>query len=369
MNGPKRILVRGVNWLGDAVMSTPALERLREAVPQAEIALLTPAKLSQVWKHYPNVNRVIELGTDEGPWSIGRRLREEKFDMALVFPNSPRSALEMWLAGIPNRVGYARPWRNWFLTRTLPARTVHVPTRKRPAAEVKRLVTQTPAAYRSEPPASAHHIYDYLHLAAALGANEEAMAPRLHIAADEVEETSQRFGLPAGQRLFGLNAGAQYGPAKRWPVGRFIAAAAEVQRRCNCRWIVFGGPHESELARQIVAGIRQTPTGTEQGEPLNVAGKSSLRDLCVLLRMCRVVLTNDSGPMHVAAAVGTRVVVPFGSTSPELTGPGLPGERSGLLIGTAPCAPCFRRECPVDFRCMTSITVEQVVNALLKATA
>ena len=366
MSASQRILIRGVNWLGDAVMSTPALERLRQALPQSEIALLTPARLAEVWRHYPHVNRVIEFSAEERPWTIGRRLRNEGFDTALVFPNSPRSALEMWCAGIPNRLGYARPWRNWFLTRALPVRPEHVRMRKRPAREAKRLVAQAPAASREQPPSSAHHVYDYLHLAAALGASETPVAPRLYVAAGEIEETAQRFSLRVGRPLFGLNAGAQYGPAKRWPMHRFIAAAIEAQRKSNCRWIIFGGPHESEMARQIAEGIREALPQTED-EPLNVAGRSSLRDLCVLLKMCRVVLTNDSGPMHVAAAVGTPVVVPFGSTSPELTGPGLPGERNGLLIGTAPCAPCFLRECPVDFRCMTSITVEQVVRALLLA--
>jgi len=232
-------------------------------------------------------------------------------------------------------------------------------------------VAESPAAAQAQPPVTAHHIYDYLHLAAALGAKETPVAPRLHIAADEIEEAVRRFGLrrDAIQPLFGLNAGAQYGPAKRWPLDRFVAAAVEAQRRCNCRWIIFGGPHETGLAGEIVEGIRRAQRGKGQGgpQPLDVAGKSSLRDLCVLLKLCRALLTNDSGPMHVAAAVGTPVIVPFGSTSPELTGPGLPGDRNGVLIGAAPCAPCFRRECPIDFRCMTSISVEQAVESLLKA--
>ena len=371
MNGPKRILVRGVNWLGDAVMSTPALQRLREALPEAEIVLLSPSKLTDVWRHYPHVNQVISFSPEEGPWCVARRLRPEGFDTALVLPNSPRSALDVRLAGIPNRIGYARPWRNWFLTRALPPRPGHVRMRKRSANEVKRLVADTPGAERTQPPATAHHVFDYLYLAAALGANEAPIPPRLHVAPQEIEEASQRFSLPleAKRPLFGLNAGAQYGPAKRWPLERFIAAAAEAQKRCGCRWIIFGGAHETELASQLAEGIRQAGKGNEAVAPLNVAGRSSLRDLCVLSKLCRVLLTNDSGPMHVAAAVGTPVIVPFGSTSPEMTGPGLPGSQDGVLIGQAPCAPCFLRECPVDFRCMTSITVSHVVDAITKAVA
>jgi heptosyltransferase-2 len=370
MSVPKRILIRGVNWLGDAIMSTPALQRLREALPEAEIVLLTPSKLAEVWRHYPNVNRVIEFSPQEGPWRVAGRLRHDGFDTALVLPNSPRSALDIWLARIPTRIGYSRPWRNWFLTRALPARLGHVRMKKRSAAEAKHLLANSPASARTEPPVTAHHLFDYLHLAAVLGAKEAAVSPRLCIAPDELEETARRFDLEGKQLLFGMNAGAQYGPAKRWPVERFIAAAAEVQKRSNCRWLIFGGAHETELASQIAEGINQAAgTGDQGSAPLNVAGRSSLRDLCVLLKACRVLLTNDSGPMHVAAAVGTPVVVPFGSTSPEMTGPGLPGSREGLLIGQAPCAPCFLRQCPVDFRCMNSISVPQVVDALINAAA
>ena len=112
--------MRGVNWLGDAVMTTPALLRLRERFPKAHIALLTPEKLRDLWLHHPAVNEVISSAPGEGVFSVSRKLRAGNFDLALVLPNSPRSALEVWLAGIPQRIGYARPWRNWFLTQAVP---------------------------------------------------------------------------------------------------------------------------------------------------------------------------------------------------------------------------------------------------------
>jgi heptosyltransferase-2 len=128
----------------------------------------------------------------------------------------------------------------------------------------------------------------------------------------------------------------------------------------NCAWLLFGGANDAEVCDEISGQTQEALT-------LNLAGKTSLRELMALLKHCRVVLTNDSGPMHVAAAFRTPVVVPFGSTSPELTGPGLPGDpRHALLIAGAPCSPCFRRTCPIDFRCMTGITVGQVVEAVLK---
>ena len=117
------------------------------------------------------------------------------------------------------------------------------------------------------------------------------------------------------------------------------------------------------IASRIASAIASPPLAI-----WNLAGKTSLRELMALLKLCRVLLTNDSGPMHVAAALGTPVVVPFGSTSPELTGPGLPGDaRHRLLKSDAPCAPCFLRECPIDFRCLNGITVERVVEAVLQA--
>ena len=163
--------------------------------------------------------------------------------------------------------------------------------------------------------------------------------------------------------VFGLNPGAEYGPAKRWPVERFIAAAQEIQNRTNCVWLIFGGQNDKAVADKIQSAI-----GNRQSAILNFAGKTSLRELMSLLKLCRVLLTNDSGPMHVAAALGTPVVVPFGSTSPELTGPGLPGDpRHRLLKSDAPCSPCFLRECPIDFRCLNGISVERVVEAVLES--
>src|SRR5215831_3326031 len=116
---PRRLLVRGVNWLGDSVMTTPALQRLRAAFPEAHIALLTPQKLADLWLYHPSLNAVHTFAPGEGPWPVGQRLREEMFDTALVLPNSPRSALDVWLAGIPRRVGYARAWRRWFLSQAV----------------------------------------------------------------------------------------------------------------------------------------------------------------------------------------------------------------------------------------------------------
>jgi heptosyltransferase-2 len=394
---PRRILVRGVNWLGDAVMTTPALMRLREQFPSALIAMLTPEKLRGLWQHHPAVDEVITFTPDDGPWTVAKKVQvvmwpESKketiaesarraadamsplqqrggFDLAVIFPNSPRSALECWFARIPRRVGYARPWRNFLLTHIVPSRPGAVHMRKRPIEEIKRLtsVLGTNEAPRYMFQESAHQIYDYLNLVAVLGANPEPMPTHLAVTPGEIKAAAQKFNLTSQfintRPIFALNPGAEYGPAKRWPAQRFIAAAREIQKRTNCHWVILGGKGDILLANEIHSAI-----GGQSATSL--AGQTSLRELCAVIKQCRVLLTNDTGPMHIATALDTPVVVPFGSTSPELTGPILsPGSKHQLIKSDAPCSPCFLRECPIDFRCMNGISEQRVVEAVMKAVA
>ena len=370
----RRVLVRGVNWLGDAVMTTPALQRLRQALPGCHISLLTHEKLADLWTHHPSLDAILQFKEDESLMSMAGRIRQGKFDAALVFPNSPRSALEVWLAGVPERIGHARPWRNFCLTRRVADRAQGLKMRKRSPDEIRDLISSDAASSKPKLApisAMAHQIHEYLHLAEALGASSEPMPPLIAATRQELQKAAERFGLNARPPLFGLNAGAEYGPAKRWPLDRFIAAAVEIQKRTDCRWIIFGGPKEKILGGEIAHGIMKgAGENVSEKAPgvINLAGKTTLRELCLLLKLCRVLLTNDSGPMHVAAAVGTPVVVPFGSTSPELTGPGLPGDtRHQVLSAQVPCAPCFLRVCPIDMRCMTGIGISQVVEAAVQA--
>lgn len=389
---PRRILVRGVNWVGDAVMTTPALLRLREHFPDALIALLTPEKLRGLWLHHPAIDEIIGFKQAESALEVAKKIRVSMwpegsspkarkevgttadspgsgtFDLALILPNSPRSALETWLARVPVRVGYARPWRNLFLTAAIPSPPGVTEMRKRSVSEIKRLVSEANDVSRFTFQDSDHHVHHYLHLVAAFGANPEPVAPQLAVTPDELKAVAQKFNLGAqftnNRPIFGLNPGAEYGPAKRWPAERFIAAAREVQRRTNCVWLLVGGKGDMLLTQEIASAMGN------QSAVIDLAGQTSLRELCAVLKLCRLLLTNDTGPMHIAAALGTPVVVPFGSTSPELTGPILSGgARHQLIKSAAPCSPCFLRECPIDFRCMNGITVDQVVEAVLKTTA
>ncbi len=364
---PRRIVVRGVNWLGDAVMTTPALLRLRERFPAAEIALLTHEKLAGLWPGHPAIDRVLTFGAKEGVFAIARRLRAESFDLALLLPNSPRSGLEAWLARIPRRVGGAWPWRDWLLTEVVALAPEAVKMRKRTVAEVKaRVAGEMQSSKLKAPiPPAAHQLHHYLRLVARLGGKMEPLAPQLAVDTDEVETAREKFGLVVGPVWVGLNAGAEYGPAKRWPRENFVAAAQELHRRLGCRFVVFGGSADVATAEGIATEL--ATLGVPRSSVHVLAGKTSLRELCATLSICNVLLTNDTGPMHVAAALGVPVVVPFGSTSPELTGPGLPGDpRHRLLQSEATCAPCFLRECPIDFRCMKGIATGRVVTAVLQ---
>ena len=373
MNATARhLVIRGVNWLGDAVMTTPAVLRLRERFPDTRITLLCPEKLRDLWASHPAIDEVATFAPGEGLLPVSRNLRSIGADLAVIFPNSFRSALEAWAAGIPRRVGSGGFPRSWLLTDRVASPPGLVRMRKRTLEEVRRIAsaaspesTEARTAY----PADSHQLHHYLRLAAHLGADSSPVPPRLCPAEAATLSMSTRLAsaIASGASLIGLNAGAEYGPAKRWPLDRFAATARLLSERMQARspdrpspwFVLFGGKADIPLAQEL----------TERLQGLSVtslAGQTTLAELMAGLALCKVLVTNDTGPMHLAAALGVPVVVPFGSTSPELTGPGLPGDpRHRLLLGQAPCAPCFLRQCPVDFRCMDSIPVERVVTATL----
>ena len=352
----ERILVRCVNWLGDAVMSTPALQRLREAKSGAHITLLSHEKLADLWKGQPYSDAVITFAPDEGVTTVAKRLREQKFDIGIAFPNSIRSGLELRLAGIPKRVGYSGGIRNFLLNHRVARRTGAVKMHKKSDAEIKHaadLPRKTDVI-----PQTAHHIHDYLGIVAAVGGSLGALPPKILVNENEAVAARKKFDIARDEVVFGLNPGAEYGSAKRWLKERFAAAAAKLQMRYSARWIIFGGIADREVCAWIAEQIAMF---APDKKPINLAGQTTLREVAALFKSCRLVLTNDTGPMHLANAVGAPVVVPFGSTSSELTGPIF--GRSRILQSQVGCSPCFRRECPIDFRCMKSIDVSAAVDA------
>jgi heptosyltransferase II len=339
-----RILIRGTNWIGDAVMTMPAVHRLRELEPDAHLALLCPAKLHDLWRHNPFLNAV--LAEDE--------LRPDQYDVAIILPNSFRSAWECRCARIPTRVGFAGHWRRKLLTHVVKEPEAEQPVRKQITAGGKTFEVKSFPVIR-------HQAHRYLDIIGFLGGNQELVQPKIWLAPGEISSIT-KFIREGSRPFFALNAGAEYGPAKRWMPERFAEVAERVAAEVPCRWLLLGGPGDVEIAGQIEASLRAR-LGEERAV-VNVAGKTSLVELCELIKFSKLLVTNDTGPMHIATAVGTPVVAVFGSTSAELTGP--LGPHATVVIANAECTPCFLRECPIDFRCMNSITPTQVIEAVLR---
>lgn len=316
---PFRILIRASNWLGDCVISMPAVRAIKAGRPDAQVTILAPAKIAALWRLLPEVDLVLSLGK-KSVWSAARLLRENgRFDAGIVFPNSLRAAIELWLAGIPRRVGYTGHQRRWLLNQV-----VRPPKTKGPPL---------------------HQVEHYLHLARSLGVKAEGREIAL--------ENSERAN--GARTRLGLCPGAEYGPAKRWLPERFAEAAAKIAGE----WVLFGTSKDEGWGAQIAAALGE--------RCLNRIGKTTLEELIEELRHCRLLLTNDTGTMHLATLLGVPVVAVFGSTEPKLTGP--LGMRNHVVRHQVECSPCFLRQCPLDFRCMKAISSEEVTKAITQLLA
>jgi heptosyltransferase-2 len=345
-----RVLIRTTNWIGDSVMTMPAVQRIRELVPAAHIAILCPGKLTDLWRHNPYINEFIPFGKKVSLNDLRRR----EFDIAIIFPNSFRSAWECKRAGIPRRIGFAGHWRRFLLTDV-----VHESTAEQAVYEQRSVDGKT---FRVKVFRSLRHQSErYLDIVAYLGGNRNPAPPRVRLAIEEMPALN-KFLRDDGRPVVAINAGAEYGPAKRWPAERFAQTAIKVTEFADVRWLIVGGRDNVGISREIETRLREATL--EENSVVNVAGQTTLLDLCALLRFCKVLLTNDTGPMHIAAALGTPTVSIWGSTSPELTGP--LSSRSVIIREPVECSPCFLRECPIDFRCMERVQVGTVVKAVLE---
>lgn len=321
------LLVRSPNWLGDACMAMPAAHAMKKGRPDLRLTVFGPEKLRELWEAQPWVDAYIGKDGKEGLLSVARRLRESgvDFDAAVLLTNSTRSTLEFWLAGIPRLVGFKGSLRARFLNQVI----------KEPKV--------------SGPPW--HHARRYLYIAGRCGADTRGWEADLPVNQP-----------PAGMNRVGICAGAEYGPAKRWPLERFAEVIRSVGRTLpEVEWVFFGAPGEAAMGEELSAktlGVRH----------LNIVGKTRLSELITGLKTCRLLLTNDTGTMHLAAALGVPVVSLFGSTEPVLTGP--LGERHTVLRHHVPCSPCFKRECPFGhYECMTGLTPARVAEAVRGALA
>ena len=313
---PFRIVIRSPNWLGDAVMAMAAVRAFKLGRPDARLSILCPSKLAGLWQRVGDVDEVIGIEPGESIFSTAGKLRGQ-FEAAVLFPNSLRSALEVWLAGIRRRVGYAGHTRSILLDQVI-----------------------TPPKKNGSAPR--HHADRYWHISSRCGA--ESMPPVVSL------------WKPSGkERVIGICPGAEYGSAKRWPAYKFRKLVEEVNERVDCHWVVLGTGADSGIAREISNGL---PNVTD------LTGKTSLGELMDLLSKLSGLVTNDTGTMHLADFIGTPLVAIFGSTEPSLTGPRAP--RSKVIRQKVECSPCFLRQCPIDFRCMEEIPLEKVVGAVME---
>ena len=315
------ILVRSPNWLGDACMAAPAMRAVKAGRPDLRLTILSPAKLAPLWREMPEVDAVIEIPVGTSPWKVSRLIRQTgRFDVAILLPNSLRSALEVWLAGIPRRVG----------------REIH---------RGRRLLNQTMSVRRE--------VHPTLHQGA------ELLAMIRQLGAPEPPPSTPRTP-PSGPIRIGLCPGAEYGGAKRWPLDRYRAVMESVSARHQLTWVIVGTAKEAALGEELA---RDFPGTVE-----NLCGKTTLPGLIGQIKGFQLLLTNDTGTMHLSDLLGVPVVAIFGSTEPALTGPTgntIPPHR--ILRHKVECSPCYLRECPIDFRCMKELSVETVAKAVLES--
>jgi heptosyltransferase-2 len=335
-----KILVRATNWVGDAVMSLPALEAIRRREPRAHIAVLARPAVAELYRSQAFADRLLvfdHAGRHAGLGGLERlaaELGREKFDVALLLQNAFQAAWIAWRAGIGTRIGYARDGRSWLLTRAVPL--------------------PQPGEIPSPQP------YYYLELLRRSGWLERL--PQLDAitmrAGDEALQLAEKrlraAGARDGARRVVLAPGAAYGWAKCWPTERFAALADQAIAELDADVVLVGSAADRETCSRIVSAMRRKAVVMLAGQPIG--------ELPGVLRACHAFVGNDSGAMHMAAAVGLPVVGVFGPTDPGATAP--LSNRLTVVREPVECSPCGLRACPVDHRCMRRIEVERVFDAL-----
>ena len=333
---PASLLVRATNWLGDAVMTTPALAGLRGAYPGARIALLAKPPVAELFRHHPDVDEVIVYerpGRHEG--TLGRlrlagEVRRRRFDGALLLQNAFDAALIAFLGRIPERAGYPTDGRRILLTLPVPL---------------------TPGILER------HEVEYYLCLLDGLGIPRPVPAAlKLTVTEEEREAMATRLaslGVERGAPIVAINPGATYGSAKRWYPDRFAAVADALSEEWGAGVVVVGSTAEAPLAGEIEAATRNPP--------VNLAGKTTVRELMALLSLSSFLVTNDSGPMHIGAALGVPLVAIFGPTDWRRTSPWT--SLAKVVRVEIDCSPCMLRVCDRGHECMLGVTPGMVIDA------
>lgn len=338
----QKILVRATNWVGDAVMCVPALQALREHYPSAHISILARPWVAGLYGREPFCNELIPYEAPRGwrgigaKWSIARELRTREFDCAILFPNALEAAALVWAARIPQRIGYQRDGRGVFLTSA-----VAVP-----------LEGETPP----------HQRFFYLELlkrAELISSYSTDAAIRFSGSRAAAVQGRERFAAASlGLAVVGVSPGAAYGGAKRWLPERFAEVAVSLARERGAAVAVFGSREELPICEAVREKVE-----TAGQQCMNFAGATTLPEFIELAAACELFLTNDSGPMHIASALGVPTLAIFGATDDFATGP--TGELSRVVREPVECSPCLLRECPIDHRCMTRVGAARVVQEAL----
>ena len=337
----ERVAVRGVNWVGDAVMTVPALRDLRQLLPATHITLVTRPWARDIFEGADFIDDVL-LVADEAnqPRSWLRQIwewRRRRFDLALLLPNAFAPALIAAAARVPLRVGYATQNRRRLLTHPFAApawrgERHEVFYYRQLVREIEQLLAQS-----GDAPRVAVREPDFaLHVAPARG--------------DAAAQLLRRYGVKRDQPIVALCPGSTNSRAKRWPAERYAALADQLIAQAGAQVIIIGALEESDVTQQVSAHMRQHPTV--------LTGEMSLAETVAVLRVVDLLITNDTGPAHIAAALGVQTLVIFGPTNPATTRPFGP---SAEVVRRPPdCAPCMLRDCPIDHRCMTAISAEEI---------
>lgn len=332
----RRLLIRSTNWIGDAIMTTPAVQTIRQSFPRAHISILAKPWVAPVFENSPHVDAVLiydGAARHKGFWGkfrLAKELRKYRFDAAILLQNAFEAALITLLGGIPLRIGYNTDGRSLLLTHPVPCKP-----------EIKKV----------------HQTRYYLNILRELGLKDGS--PNLYFAVSRqqrlrAKEILAEYGLSKNAGLVGINPGATFGPAKQWHPERFARLADKIQEVTGFRILILGGPQDSQLGRQITQMMKYPP--------LDLSGKTDLGEAMALIEQCRLFVSNDSGLMHVAAALNVPLVAVFGSTNSTTTGP--LGSRSRVVQVSVACSPCLKPECPEGhLNCMDRIDVDMVFAA------
>ena len=332
---PDTIIVCMPNWIGDFVMGVPILQDLKTAFPNAELTAMCRKPLGELLEKDPYIDKVFSYSKPSGfqrrqeKRSMIEKLRQGKYDVGVLLTNSFSTAWWFWQGRVKQRIGFSKDGRRFLLNKSLPF-----------------------------PKAKDRHLVEiYKELLIPLGIKPSGTKPRLYIDDDELakaQKNLEKFGINQNDPLIGINPGAAYGQAKCWFPKRFQAVANDLI--AEGKKIVFFGDLKSKSMIDDIC--KELPSSV-----VNLAGATSLRELMAYIKLCKLLLTNDSGPMHMASALGTDVVALFGSTNPTYTGP---YGKGAVIYKKVVCSPCYKRICPIDFRCMKQIEANEVLNTIKK---